>query len=280
MSLAFVEPNPPMQSRGILTGLSDNIFIKGIIMSKHYSPIFCCCLFCDTEIKTSELPQHNYAHHQHIYPRKPKFFGNCLQCDKEMRGYERDKKKFCSKSCSTKNNNAKRPPDFKYGPESKYPGLSKNEKAALWKFRKSWKKDIDGPYTPLKHSKCASCGILTVTRRQQKFCEEHADQYSHHQRAKYWFAFNLRDYPTLFDFTLLKQYGMRGAKNPNGVVRDHRVSVADAIKNNYDPYYITHPLNCELMLSGENSKKYTKSSITYEELVKLVDAWDLSNMPV
>lgn len=258
------------------TGLSDITIYRKPIMTKHYSPVFCCCLFCGDEQRSSDLQQHNYSHHQNIYPPKPKFLGNCLQCDKEMRGYERDKKKFCGRSCAAKYNNAQRPPDFIYGPKSKYPGLSKAEKDAIWKFNRSWKKDIDGPYTPLKHNKCATCGIITIGRRQQKYCEAHTNNYSHNQRAKYWFAFYLGDYPELFDFSLLKKYGMRTNQNQNGVVRDHRVSVADAIKNNYDPYYITHPLNCELMLHSDNSKKYTKSSITYEELVKMVDEWELN----
>lgn len=60
----------------------------------------------------------------------------------------------------------------------------------------------------------------------------------------------------------------------SGVSRDHRVSVSSAIKNNYDPYYITHPINCELMHHIDNVKKHTSSSITYEELIKQVNDYD------
>ena len=33
----------------------------------------------------------------------------------------------------------------------------------------------------------------------------------------------------------------------NKITRDHKISIFDAIHMGYDPYYITHPLNCELM---------------------------------
>lgn len=67
---------------------------------------------------------------------------------------------------------------------------------------------------------------------------------------------------------------MRSKENPNGVTRDHRVSVNEAIRNGYDPYYITHPLNCELMLFEDNNKKNITSSIAYEELVSQVKEYD------
>lgn len=67
---------------------------------------------------------------------------------------------------------------------------------------------------------------------------------------------------------------MRSKDNPDGVTRDHKVSVNEAIINGYDSYYIKHPLNCELMLFGDNAKKHTKSSITYEELVEKVKEYD------
>lgn len=56
--------------------------------------------------------------------------------------------------------------------------------------------------------------------------------------------------------------------------RDHKVSVDEAKKNNYDPYYITHPMNCELMPHIENNKKKITSSITYNELKLMVDNFD------
>ena len=99
--------------------------------------------------------------------------------------------------------------------------------------------------------------------------------YSHEGRAKYWFTFTFEKYPDLFDVKYIKTMGFWDPKtNPGGLCRDHRVSVNESIKNNYDPFYIKHPLNCEFMCQSDNSKKNVKSSITYNKLVLMVDEYE------
>jgi len=99
-------------------------------------------------------------------------------------------------------------------------------------------------------------------------------------RFQYRFKFNVYDYTDLFDLDILNSVGFyspggkSGKWNIDGLSRDHKVSVSESIKNKYDPYYISHPLNCELMPHKENNKKKHKSSITYETLVGLVDEYD------
>lgn len=66
-------------------------------------------------------------------------------------------------------------------------------------------------------------------------------------------------------------------KNKNGFVRDHQVSVAEAITKDYNPYYIKHPLNCKFILQSENLKKQSRSSISYEHLCSLVDEYESTN---
>jgi hypothetical protein len=66
----------------------------------------------------------------------------------------------------------------------------------------------------------------------------------------------------------------KGVSYNNGVSRDHKISISEAFDKGYNTYYISHPINCELMQQKNNSKKYTKSSITYDELVKLVEEYD------
>ena len=92
--------------------------------------------------------------------------------------------------------------------------------------------------------------------------------------SKYRFAFKLESYPDLFDLEIIYSIVFYGRKNIKGLARDHRVSVYEAIKNNYDPFYISHPINCEIMPQWENSRKHTKSSITYDELKDLVDRYE------
>ena len=87
-------------------------------------------------------------------------------------------------------------------------------------------------------------------------------------------------YPDLFDLDELTRIGFYSAGgnrkqvNMGGLSRDHRVSVSEAMANNYDEYYIRHPINCELMPQTANSSKHNKSSITYEQLVREVDEYD------
>ena len=94
-------------------------------------------------------------------------------------------------------------------------------------------------------------------------------------RRDYDFKFNVFHYPDLFDLNLLKEIGFYNSKtNLSGLTRDHKVSAAEAVENNYDPFYITHPLNCQLMNIKDNAKKGKSSSITYEQLVVIVNNYD------
>lgn len=75
-------------------------------------------------------------------------------------------------------------------------------------------------------------------------------------------------------YELLEQYGMYDRKkNPNGVVRDHRVSVDFGYQNNIDPKIISHPSNCEFMIHKNNASKTHTSSLTVEELQKEITNW-------
>ena len=199
---------------------------------------------------------------EHSYLQNVNF---CKECNIPL-SYDKRKNKFCSRSCSAIHSNNNAPADRKRGP-SKTVTLSKHE------MRKA-KRNIVGPYSTLYHSTCAVCSVTIVSQYAKKYCGDHASHYSHHMRAKYWFTFVLKDYPDLFDFALLKAYGMRSNDNIAGVVRDHKVSVADAIKYDYDPYYIKHPLNCELMVNSENAKKHKQSSMSYDELVTQVKEYN------
>jgi hypothetical protein len=104
--------------------------------------------------------------------------------------------------------------------------------------------------------------------------------YSTSNKSGYKFTFNVYHYPELFDLKLLDSVGWfgpggkAGKWNIDGLSRDHKVSVTDSVRNNYDAYYITHPLNCELMPHSKNNKKKTKSSITYECLVASVNSYE------
>lgn len=127
--------------------------------------------------------------------------------------------------------------------------------------------------------KCKSCSISFANRRKLQYCNK-CREFSSNKRSEYAFNFNIFEYPELFDLEQLTTVGFYGPNgksgrwNPNGLSRDHRISIDCAIKNKYNTYYITHPLNCDLIPHTENNKKKTKSSITYDELVLQVAEYD------
>lgn len=137
-----------------------------------------------------------------------------------------------------------------------------------------------GDYTRISEQICKDCGIpfLRKTSRPTTICMCcRATPYS----DIYRFKFNVYDYPDMFDLSWIEEIGWfsqggnnNAPYNPSGLSRDHKVSVFEAHKNRYDPYYISHPVNCEIMLHSDNNKKKTRSSITYDELRSLVDAYD------
>lgn len=187
------------------------------------------------------------------YYSNPKY---CKHCS-TMIPWEKKTNSFCNQSCAASYNNSHSTANRKFGP-SKKPAEPKL------------------PYLTLYKCRCKHCGKEWRARQSKRICEEHTHLYSHEGRAKYWFTFNVYDYPYLFNLDLISKFGWRSQQNPNGVTRDHKISVNEAIKNSYDSFYIKHPLNCELMLFEQNNKKKTKSSISFSDLKKQVD--DYENM--
>ena len=97
-------------------------------------------------------------------------------------------------------------------------------------------------------------------------------------RADCAFAFNLKDYPEEFDFSLVEQHGWYSAANRGnnltGVSRDHMVSIRYGFDNTISAAHIGHPANCRLLTHSANVSKGTKNHITYEELLHRIAAWD------
>lgn len=137
--------------------------------------------------------------------------------------------------------------------------------------------------TAVKNTRqCAHCGNKVEIQR-RKYCKLHQHLYSNNGKSLYKFSFKVNDYPDLLDLSLIEKHGWYSPgggkcplpKNINGISRDHKISINDAIKNGYDPYYIKHPCNCELMLHSANYKKKAKSSMTYEELISIVSKYEI-----
>ena len=207
------------------------------------------------------------------YNQSPKL---CTQCNIPL-SYKQRYGKFCNKSCAATFNNLNRSDDIKRGPDKGYvftnkSGSKRFKTSTTTSTIEAKKNGI--PHSMLYRCVCKHCGYIWLNRSAVQYCEDHKNLYSHAGRAQYWFSFSISDYPDLFDGNIIQEYGMRNLSNPDGVTRDHKVSINEAIRNSYNPYYIKHPINCELMLFKDNVKKNTNSSITYEDLVKQVDRYD------
>ena len=92
------------------------------------------------------------------------------------------------------------------------------------------------------------------------------------------FNFDIYDYKKEYDFCLILEYGWYKPKNKGdnlfGVSKDHCFSVKRGFLEKIDPYFISHPANCKLILQSENASKGEDCSITQEELYKRVDDWN------
>ena len=53
------------------------------------------------------------------------------------------------------------------------------------------------------------------------------------------------------------------------------LSVNEGYKLGIDPYFLSHPANCKLMIHTDNIRKNKKSSITKEELIERVKNWEI-----
>lgn len=150
---------------------------------------------------------------------------------------------------------------------------------------------------------CLNCGEVFYTKKiNQRFCcASCARRYNEKERYKELFKncnddleknklllkiykkqcgflFSLNEYPKEFDFNLVTENGWYKPKNKgnnlNGVSRDHMFSVTEGFREKVDPYLISHPANCKLLLHNDNVSKLDKCSITKEELCDRVNKWN------
>lgn len=230
-------------------------------ISSTESPILCSCVFTRKIIEASKLRKY-----QETLLGKSCPLEECRFCRKLIS----KTKKFCNNSCAAKFNNTGRIDSEE----------TRKKKSCSIKKIHELNRIVVGEYCKLIKSKCAHCSVISMVRLKKKYCEKCNKIYAEEPRNRFKFTFNVYKYPELFDIQRLilvgwySPKGKSGKWNPEGLSRDHRVSVNEALKYGYDPYYITHPMNCELMPHNQNNKKKTKSSLLYDDLVSLVDKFD------
>lgn len=247
----------------------------------------CCCVLTRKEMRP------------HYLERYQKQLKQCQKpgCNKWFKPKQNTTGLYCSHSCSATVNNKKRDSKtvevrnkisktllLKHAIQNSdikriediNNGIINRTNITLKQHKEQRSKTPKGYFT----FKCKHCQIHFNTKRRKGYCDNCECLYMANNRNRFKFTFNVYKYPDLFDLKLLSQVGFfapggrSGKWNPNGLSRDHKISVNEAIKNNYNPYYIKHPLNCELMPQIQNAQKHTNSSLSYSELVILVNEYE------
>ncbi len=89
------------------------------------------------------------------------------------------------------------------------------------------------------------------------------------------FEFSPYQYHNMNGYTLLLEFGIyHPTKNPNGVCRDHIMSIEYGFRNNIPTEFISHPANCQFLLNIDNIKKGSSSWFNLEELQTHIDSFD------
>jgi hypothetical protein len=184
---------------------------------------------------------------------------NCLECDSIFNGNIKDKRKFCSRSCSVTFNNKVRivKEETKIKTSNKLKNKNKNKK--IKKIRL-----------------CKNCN--NVVGYKKIICDFCRIEYYEYYRPSSNFNFDINLYKDKFDLSLVEKYGWYSPSNKgnnlNGVSKDHLFSVKDGFINKVSIDIISHPANCRLMIHRDNQIKNSKSIITLEELLKRIENWN------
>ena len=209
----------------------------------------------------------------------------CATCKKEFEIIEREykfnknKKYYCSKSCScshkksseTKEKISKSIKEFninanKYIPEKRVCPVCHKEFIAKKKTNTCCSLSCAAKYKQIKKYNAITNDIELAKFKYNTY------------KKRCCFKFSLNTYPEEFDFSLISANGWYKAANHGnnlkGVSRDHIFSVSNAVQQGIDPYYISHPANCKLLLQSENASKSDNSLITIDELINKVNDWN------
>lgn len=91
-------------------------------------------------------------------------------------------------------------------------------------------------------------------------------------RQKCQFRFNVKNFEFIPGLENISKLGIyHPTKNPNGLCRDHMVSVEYGWTHKIDPAIISHPANCQLISNSENISKNSNCHLTIDQLLARID---------
>ena len=123
--------------------------------------------------------------------------------------------------------------------------------------------------------------LITTLRKQGRARTDEKEIYWNKCR----FKFSPYRFQNLTGFNLLIENGIyHYVKNPNGMCRDHILSIEQGWDLKIQPEIISHPANCQFLTVNDNSKKGSNSWITLDELKNRIKTWerhdDLPNIEI
>jgi len=240
-----------------------------------YCSLTCRNIFVNKHLrnydKVSNTFQQKKKEREEKYLENPK---KCIHCNTVI-PYEYRKNNYCNHSCVALYNNPIR--------EVTWVDNIKNGIHNYLIENGIREKDKIGKYEII----CKGCGnIFEKNRSDIKYCSSNCrkefkrknmDDYKKY-KSDCSFKFNLKDYPDYFNFLLVEKHGWYSPTNKNnnlsGVSRDHMFSVREGFEKEIDPYLISHPANCELMIHNYNISKNKKSSITIDDLLNKIKEFE------
>lgn len=88
------------------------------------------------------------------------------------------------------------------------------------------------------------------------------------------FKFDVEEFPSEFKLELIDEYGWYSKENPNGISRDHMMSISYGWKRDIPPKILRHPANCKLMRFENNLEKGWRSTLNYLNLLEKINEWN------
>lgn len=89
------------------------------------------------------------------------------------------------------------------------------------------------------------------------------------------FQFNPYQYKNILGYNLLLSNGLFHPINrPNGMCRDHIISIEYGWRNKIPPSIISHPANCQFLTNVDNIKKGSGCSFSLKQLMERITPWN------
>lgn len=185
------------------------------------------------------------------YDLNPK---TCVRCEGSI-AYHNRQKQFCSTQCT-----------------ESYMASRQAIQVSRLSIQSLSSKSKKGQTSELIRCTCAITGEVFYSPTWRKYSDQviYDELKLYRNACKFTFGIG-KQFP---NSKLIEQHGWyHPVTNPNGVSRDHKLSVTAGFKLGVPPEIMKHPANCEIMLHTHNQRKNRASSIGYEDLMKLISEW-------